>query len=386
MKVRLQAVKMSEAKASHISLVERPANRTPFKVIKHEEPRMKFATLDLGRLMARKAETPTIELVGVATMKGEGFESVKKQVQEAGFDVTTLVDGTDADGASDDSTVFKQGDAKLEGDAVVIRMSDDVALVCKGFSPYMMDMSSEGVTFSDQVTAQGFYPSVSTVMDVARSAIYDTVSKADTPEAAAVAVSKMMGEVAKYAQSLVSSLPAKCFKLESIIVEKAMAEGSEAEEGKESAAMEAEEDKANKDKKAKKAEDDADLAAQSEDKTADVQVIAPVVEAAGVTLEQVTEVVKSSMVDVMKSVKELLQGMTTEVAKSVKEVSDKVGEVASEVKKNEEATTKVAKSIAGVVVTGADGSDHNPVAKRESGSAGRDIDTAYLPRHRAISR
>lgn len=238
--VRFQATKMSDAKVSHISLVERGANRIPFKVVKQEVKGMKyFAGIDLGRvgsLFAKKAEPAVVVpvVVGIITMKGEGLESIKAQIVEAGFQVEDMIENEDG------SVVFKQGDGEFDGEGVVVRLNDHIGIVAKGFSPYPMEVSADGgsgtMSFADQCAAQGFYPGVTAIMDVLSSSVRDTVRGSDSPAEARDAIQKLFNEAQAYTVSFVAGLPASTFKLEDITPQ--LAAKVEGGEGGEAAVVE----------------------------------------------------------------------------------------------------------------------------------------------------
>ena len=145
--INFKATKMTGAKVSHISLVERGANRIPFKVVKQEKDMSAFQGLDLGGLFnRRKSEKTEPKVVAVVTMKGEAYEAVAKMVEEAGFAVASVQE------MDDGSMIFKQEDGAIEDlmeGSSVLRLNDHIALVTKGFSPYNMDVTSDGVTFAD---------------------------------------------------------------------------------------------------------------------------------------------------------------------------------------------------------------------------------------------
>lgn len=110
---KLKANEMKDATVSHISLVDRGANRIPFRIVKQEKSGMSkkhFAGLDLGNLFVRKTEEAEVdqeaEVVSVVVMDED--EEAKKLVEEAGFDVSspkTMEDG---------SVVYQQGDKEDE--------------------------------------------------------------------------------------------------------------------------------------------------------------------------------------------------------------------------------------------------------------------------------
>lgn len=241
-KVKIKANKMTDADVSFISLVGRGANRIPFKIVKKEKDAMgtanRFAGLDLsnlGALFAQKSEKPiAAEVLAVVTMDGEGLESVSKQLSDAGFSVK------DKAVFDDQSVVFKQGDM-VEGEGAVVRLNEHVAVVLKGFEPYSMDIATEdNLSFQEKCNAQGFWPGVSTVMDVLRSNIIEMAKKGDDATAIAADVGAMFDEAKQYVTGMIRSLPASVFKMEDIIVEKAAKPAKPAVPNAEEGAVDAE--------------------------------------------------------------------------------------------------------------------------------------------------
>jgi hypothetical protein len=214
--IKAKANKMVNADVQFISLVDRGANRIPFKIIKQEKNMSKsFVGLDLGSIFARKSEDQDARIVGIATMGGEGLTHVSKQLEEAGFSVSDMLD------MEDGSIVFKQSDETLDGDATIIKINDNLAIVTKGFSPYSMDIAYDskggnGLSFSEAVTTQGFYPGISTILDVIRSSISSAMGEAKTPAESASAIASLYDEAKKYTLSFINNLPAKAFKLETL--------------------------------------------------------------------------------------------------------------------------------------------------------------------------
>lgn len=211
--INFKATKMTGAQVSHISLVERGANRIPFKVVKQEKDMSAFQGLDLGGLFSRRKSEKKDEpmVVAVVTMKGESLDSVKKQVEDAGFTVADMHE------MEDGSVVFKQGEVDLDeamADSVVVRLNDHIALVTKGFSPYNMDVTADGVSFADQCAAKGFYPGVNSIMETLSDAVRSVVYSAKTPAEAKAGVTKLFSEASAYTAAFVGGLPQKAFKLE----------------------------------------------------------------------------------------------------------------------------------------------------------------------------
>lgn len=378
-KVKMTATKMSDAHVSFISLVERGANRIPFKIMKQENQAMAgaFKGLDLGALFAtRKSEGPKVELVGVVTMKGEGYESVVGQIEEAGFDVDAAVD------MEDGSVILKQV-GEPEGDGEVIRMGDNALLITKGFRPYSMEVENDGVSFADMVKAQGFYPGVSTALDVARTIILSTAEKADDPVAASKAIGKVMDEFKTYIQSLVVGLPAKAFKLETVFPEEVFKDEDEGEEEDETTlegvTQDAEEAGAESEESAEESADateGGESVAKSEETEGAVLTEEAVSAIFASKLDSVMERFVAKMDEALSSVQKSVETSVAGVNESVKSLSDRV-------EKAEADAEAAAKTLTEALVGGHDAEDHAPAKKAEvQKSSGREIDTAFMGRAR----
>lgn len=412
-KAKFSAVKMSGAQVSHISLVERGANRIPFKVVKKEKQDMSaFESLDLGGLFSRrKAEKAAPQVVAVVTMKGEGFDSIKKQVEEAGFAVA------DVQEMEDGSMVFNQGEfSAKDSDTQVIRMNDNIALVMKGFSPYNMDVTADGMSFAEQCAAKGFYPGISTIMETLGDALRSSVQVAKTPAEAKASASKLFSEASAYAASFVSGLPQKAFKLETIAPEIPAAEGSAATaaegtttegtgtegQGEQAAVTKAEgeqpntgtqtaaetgtssepvekspkEDEMGPDgKKKKKCEEGAsETSAETAPEPLTHEKVSDIVSS------QVEEQVKKAM----SGVESALAGVTEafqSIQKSMTEMKGSVDGVVSRVDAVETVAKAAKEAVAGVVLSGAETGDAIPAQAKKSEMGvfgGREIDTAYM--------
>lgn len=403
--VKVTANKMTDASVSFISLVDRGANRIPFKIVKQEKSMSgHFAGLDLGKLFARKSETKDKqgEVLAVVTMKGESFDSVKKQVADAGFSVDNVQE------MEDGSVIFKQ-DGDMEGETTLVRLNDHVAVVTKGFRPHAMDITVGDGSFAEQCAAQGFYPGVRTIVDVLAHSINVAVDQAASPQDAAKMVAKMFDEAKTYTVGFLGGLPVKAFKLESVTVEKAaapkakpadgedmadgeMAEGEDPEKKKAPAAKAAtagkkkpvtddmgdEEDDAGMDAD----EDDAEQAAEDKAKP---KAKSKKSEDGGLTEDDVSSIVAekvdAAVSEMAKKMDEALAAIQKVVSESVSKVSTSVEDLSGRVAKAEQKATVAESAIKGTVVHGSESGDHAPVQKSESSGVfgGRDIDTAFMP-------
>lgn len=385
-KMRFKATKMIKPKADMISLVERGANRIPFKIMKQENEMKVF---DLGSIFTRKSEKGP-EVVGVVTMKGDKFDAVKDAIVASGFDVTDVQEHEDG------SVVFKQGD--LEGETTVVRISDELALVTKGFSPYNMDLSTAGgESFADACTAQGFFPGVSTVMEVLSQSVRETLYSAKTPGEASAGIDKLFREAGAYVKTMVSALPVKAFKMEQDVLTTSIAKGDDEQEqdtaaGAEAPTLEGE------------AAGDAHGTAEGEDSGegsdgGDGADNGDAIDQEGgeqkaqksedsLTPEKVSDMVAGKVGEALSGVTATMQAITAaleQVQKAAQDSTEAIKQFGARLDDAEKVAKSAKEAVSGVVVGGIDADDRNnttSVRKSETSVMG-EIDTAFQPRVRS---
>jgi xanthosine utilization system XapX-like protein len=382
------AGKMSKGDVSFISLVERGANRIPFKVIKQEKSMNKFAGIDLGSIFGvRKAEAPAPKVVAIVSLAGEGLESITQQIEQAGFSVAHM------DEQDDGSVVFKQedGDLDLEG-ASVIRMSEHIAVVTKGFRPYYMDVAvapgpedggKEEVSFADACAARGFYPGIRTALEVMSSKIEYLVAEAASPQDAKAAVAKLFSEASAYVTSFVDALPAKAFKLEKIepmIAADATDDDPSGAAGAEDGGSPGAGEGVQKDENAGAVETEGHETPAGDpapDVTTDTATKA---EDKSLTAEDVARIVSDQMAVVLDGVAKKIEGAVAPVMQAVGEVTASLADVTGRIEKAEDEVAAAKEAFAGNVLLGSESDDPaaQPARKSEMGVHGRDIDTAYM--------
>lgn len=210
-KVKMQVVEMRDADVEFVSLVARGANRIPFRIKKSdEESPMSLNLSSLSRIFkgAKAPELQANHIVGVATVavKGEKLEAVKALLVEQGFAVDN------AESFEDETMVFKQEGYDAEDkDTSMVRLSDDLVLVVKGFAPYSEEVEGDFLT---NVKAQGFYSGLDSATCAFRTSLYMILSDAADQQAAVSEVTTLLSEFSTYVAGLVQAIPTKAFKAE----------------------------------------------------------------------------------------------------------------------------------------------------------------------------
>lgn len=361
---------LSELDVSFVSLVDRGANRLPFRIVKRTPQQENPMGIDLSRLAFRKSAAPVqkaAELLAiilapeVAAATAEVQAVLKAEGVEFGL-VEAYEDGTSAVTATKDFA---------DGDHTVIRVSENMAVVVKGFEPWGAAMAD--MPFAKVAQSQGFYSGLEGAMSTLRDMVYTKMTKADSPSSASSDLKALASEFADYVTALASALPEAVFKIErplqaatatAIEVAKSAKgkpkEGSKSEEAGETTDKESEEEKATRMAKekapAKKADDETPPATISPELLS--------------TLSSITET--------LSSLKGSMEGLAGSVVKIEAAQTATEAKVASALQKSEDAT----RAVQGTVAAAAASSDPEPKAPvtKSDDDDGRSgiFDTAYL--------
>lgn len=203
-------IRMVPKQATHVSLVDRGANQTPFKVIKSDKSGDgKMAGINLNSLVRRvtkSADTSAVVAVvapnAVANALAAHLASQNLQVTE----VQKAAEGETGDIHIIQKSVFEDPDADLR----VITIAPEIAVVCKGFRPYSDDFE-ETATFSEIIKARTLplYDFAEVLAQMLRKSLYDSEDKMS-----AVSNSVAILEDAKqYISELFNGLPDTVFKM-----------------------------------------------------------------------------------------------------------------------------------------------------------------------------
>lgn len=344
-KVKIKANKLENASVNFISLVQRGANRIPFRIIKLDK---ESDMLDISRVFRRKAEdtpaptddkkveqtpdpalpTPPTQptLLGVVVEKAS-TEAATKVFAEHGIDVTK------AEEVEEGTTVFKQAEGDLDGAAIFKVGDTTLALIG--------DLSDEQIpaTVREVVAKTGFYPSV----DVVEALVQKTdENKADFEGYASLFESLVPANVRKAAEVLHVTL--------------------------------------NPPKPVVKAEEPTPA---PEPKVNDEPAPTP-----GLTVEQVQEIVQKAVGEATKSLQDLItqvtkgvEGLTTQVS-DIKTQGDALAGKVAEVEKVAKAADESVRSVVVGSPPPEDRGDRTPVRKGDDDPRTGTFDTAFLPRQR----
>ena len=196
-KVEVEANKLETPQVEWLSLVERGANRAPFKLMKAAKG---TNMINLNTLFTRKAEKQAPQVAAIAISKSVPADKAAELVKAAGYSVEKMQK------AEDGTLVFAQVE-DLEG-AVPVQVNEAVVLVMKYFEPYSQDLG-----FSEAVKAQGFVPSVDMASRVMADKLSATLWSSEDKEGAVTAIEKCVTDFSAWVTTQARQIPSTAFKM-----------------------------------------------------------------------------------------------------------------------------------------------------------------------------
>ena len=225
-RIPVRMKELTEADAEWISLVDRPANRFPFRIKKTEEAEeteteqendmtIKVHLREMLGLQKAEDREPHVAALIIRT---EDQEALVPQFEEAGFRVDALAE------ADSGMTVIKQDDNFDGKDCVYFKANDDVAVAIKGegvvkaFSPFL-----ETSSFAETMAAGGFLPTLMIASEAMQDTVRTVLRNSEDRKAAVSKIQDVLKEFGDFVSTQVGALPDNAFKCEGITVEKAKA-------------------------------------------------------------------------------------------------------------------------------------------------------------------
>lgn len=215
-KVKLNVGEMSDADAHYISLVDRPANRAPFRITKAQGQQAlegDIMGIDVGKafMRARKrdgeatentGDSPAVSAIVVAKAQREQIEP---KLAAAGYKTDDVIEHEHA-------AVFKQAEGLNEADCNGAQITEGVAVlferVEKAFDPY-----PESLSFNDNLVQGGFWPSFWNAQDALADTFRTALRSAEEPAEAQVLVAQAVNDFAGFVSGLVENLPNEAFTI-----------------------------------------------------------------------------------------------------------------------------------------------------------------------------
>lgn len=211
--VKAKLRKLTDLDVTFVSLVDRGANRIPFRIVKNQESAMLNLT-NLFRTVKSEAKpvkasevVPTIAamIVQKADVSAESLASLKESF---GFTVEkSYEDGTVALAKSDD----------FETDGELVKMDENMVLVVKGFSPWTEKLNA--LPFGKKVDTKLFHDGVRCAVNVATDRIQEALWSAESPSDIAKQAKTILADCAEYVSTIAAALPAEAFTMNAKVAE-----------------------------------------------------------------------------------------------------------------------------------------------------------------------
>ena len=217
MKFTIPLRKLSDLDVKFVSLVDRGANRIPFRIIKSQEKDM---SLDLSKMGFRvkkaasehaKAQTAKVSAIILSSGDDAVVAKVRTLLAQHGIDLTEQThfeDGTVA--------LHKEDSAFMDG-GTIVRMSDSMAVVLVDMGDHLSNLKKSA--FGEIAETNGYFDGPNLIMATANALVKEGVQKADSPEATATLIRDSMEGVQQYLGFLTMALPSSVLKVEEAVGE-----------------------------------------------------------------------------------------------------------------------------------------------------------------------
>lgn len=354
--VKIKARKLGDPKVQYISLVDRGANRIPFRIIKQQENDM----IDISRIFkgSQTEKTTPVQLAALAVEKRDNMDPVVEAIQKAGFETETIVDREDG------TVLFQQVEEFDAGKCTIYKVSDQVLALMTG----TLVSKSEQRTFVKELFGEyGYIPS----MEEACYAVCQSVIK----EAGNVTDENFEGfqnlmksdfeELAGYITDTMQFLPENLLSLElpEAVVKQEVADAPTPDEAKKEDAPAVEE------------EVPEDTPPKAADSAPDTEAV--IAKSLGPLMEKFGDLTTT-----IKSVSEAVEAVQT----SVDEVREQQEQLAAKVEKVDAVAKSAAEAVGGTIVGHEQDGDRAPAntsriqaTKSEEDPYSGTFDTAFLP-------
>lgn len=205
--------RLVDVDVSHVSLVDRPANRTPFKAIKRD-----------GTTTEKGKNPMHITLKNMFGSRGPEVTSVIADTRPKAEAVAKmLLDGDKADITEQEGLFIVRksgGEPSADEQIVHLGKATGVAYTVANLKKELSLYDVSGTSFEETMKAEGFVPGLMVGMDVLHQTIFNIAMSDDTnsAEGFANAVESAVDEFKKYVGDLIGALPEKAFKFEKALV------------------------------------------------------------------------------------------------------------------------------------------------------------------------
>jgi hypothetical protein len=201
--------RLVDVEVSHVSLVDRPANMTPFKFIKRDGTETEKGEFPMHISLKNMFGSRAPEVTSVIADTRPKAEAVAKMLLDAEKAEVTEQDGL---------FVVRKSGAPASADEQIVHLGKGagVAYTVANLQKELSLYDVSGTSFEETMKAEGFVPGLMVGMDVLHQTIFNIAMDegTNTPEAFANAVATAVDDFKKYVGDLIGALPEKAFKFE----------------------------------------------------------------------------------------------------------------------------------------------------------------------------
>lgn len=199
---------------THVSLVDSPANQTPFKFVKREDG-----------TSTKKDKPMHVSLKNLFGSRGPAVTSVIASTEETATKLAKMLmaDVTKFTVSKEDDVVsVRNSETSPTNTEQIVHLGDKlgVAYTVEGVAKSLALYDNDSEVFADTLQKEGFVPGLYIGTDALQTTIRNIAMAEDTtsPEIFSKKVNKALEEFSKYIDNLVTALPVTAFKFEKSLV------------------------------------------------------------------------------------------------------------------------------------------------------------------------
>lgn len=201
--------RLVDVDVTHVSLVDKPANRTPFKFVKRDGSESEKGEFPMNITLKNMFGSRAPEVTSVIADTREKAVAVAKM----------LIDGDNAEITEQDGVfVVRKANAGESPEERLIHLGKrtGIAYTVANLRKELRLFDMDGEGFDDAVKQEGFVPGLMVGMDALHQTIANIANAEDTnsPDVFRDKVSKAIEDFGNYVSSLIDALPEKAFKFE----------------------------------------------------------------------------------------------------------------------------------------------------------------------------
>lgn len=212
-RIKMPVGELGDVDVLRISLVDRGANRVPFRITKREGPSEEGQdVLDFYKHFRKDAAEksgPQAQVAAIAVSAEADVEKASELVKAAGFSVEKAIKSDEG------HTAFVQGDGEFDPEKCTYLKFDELRGAYLSGDPAVSVQKRASADFGENLGAQQFIPGMFLAQDALHSTISNILDDPDTGRDDAVsAIKAATQKFSEFVGDLAEKIPADVFKLE----------------------------------------------------------------------------------------------------------------------------------------------------------------------------